>query len=141
MRIGDNDVNGRRRKIVRAVCSLCISLFPRNRARGNRSESRGLWRTLFDAKSVIMKATLVAFACSTVVACASNTSRSPATAPSASARPTTPDEVNCRRSLSGPGKRKEGEDCGGSTNISCAEGLTCVSAFKCEGAIGKCQKP
>ena len=79
--------------------------------------------------------------CILVSACAqSSASTSPSSPSAAQAAQNAEEEKNCHRSLTGPGKRKEGEDCGGSTNISCAEGLKCVSKYRCPGSIGTCQK-
>ena len=84
---------------------------------------------------------VAAFVVSLAAACGPKSNGPAAVTPAPGVSPhAAEEEKNCNRSLTGPGKRADGEECGGATNISCAEGLTCVSKYKCMGAVGTCQK-
>ena len=46
----------------------------------------------------------------------------------------------CSRALAAATPPKEGEECGGTTHVTCASGLTCVAKFRCPESVGTCTK-
>lgn len=94
------------------------------------------------ASLVVMLSGLTACAAAPAPAAAEPATTSAAPSASAAPAPTAADASSqCGRALpAAQAAAKEGDACGGTTHVACAEGLTCFATYRCPESVGTCKK-